>query len=749
MTLKVESCAGTGPCGVCSVSGPVANVGNNIHSQRCSNNLATICANHGVCREQCVGGANDGQSCATGCSGGVCAAAGVCQSYFGSPVLINADSAGPGWRLFVTSVVSGDVSGTVNVDSGASSLTIPLTTTVQLAVNDNAPRCVGDPVRNDGIRDGTCDANSTRPGLPCDANGRVQPWLGETSLDCPLAGGVLQVTSFPFTTGDATLTQTLGTSNPLCRQTGYTSRRCFCDLCNNAAHTVCSSNADCVAVGATICGGSTGSGSGNPATGVKTQPNACTVVDDCVSGVCTTGPSSNVCLPSAPNLTCTFNSDCPKTCSGGSRDTEACTNGSDCPGGSCVGDTCQNLLRPCFDTGTVGNTVTAAGSIGTVGTYDWDTTFTGLGYTPPNPLTSAQLGLPGLTRLELPVRLSADGNALDVVFANFDAPNRICQNNGTGSFSCSNVDGTNHASNDVAIADVDNDGDSDLLFANNAGSNTLCVNSGGGSFSCSTLDVTGTNQGVAVGDFDEDGIVDVVFARIGNTNRICTGLGSGTYSCADLSATTGDSYDVITGDFNNDNRLDAAFARAGARNRVCLGDGAGGFTCSDVGTDNLNSLAVGAGDFDLDGDLDLVFANQNPPTAHNRVCLNNGAASFTCSDVSSDTLTAQGVAVGDVNGDGKPDAVFANYYAQKDRVCLGNGAGAFTCSDVGSDTFAGTDVAIADIDHDCTPDLVIANHNPPGSEKSRLCLNNGFATFTCQNVSSDVKESRGVAVGRF
>jgi putative cell wall-binding protein len=83
----------------------------------------------------------------------------------------------------------------------------------------------------------------------------------------------------------------------------------------------------------------------------------------------------------------------------------------------------------------------------------------------------------------------------------------------------------------------------------------------------------------------------------------------------------------------------------------------------------------------VDGDLDAVFANGQ----NNRVCLGNGLGGFTCSDVSTDTNASSNVAVGDVNRDGDPDAVFANG-GQRNRVCLGDGSGGFTCSDVSTDT---------------------------------------------------------------
>ena len=47
------------------------------------------------------------------------------------------------------------------------------------------------------------------------------------------------------------------------------------------------------------------------------------------------------------------------------------------------------------------------------------------------------------------------------------------------------------------------------------------------------------------------------------------------------------------------------------------------------------------------------------------------------------------VALGGEEGDGFPDAVFANgagvNYGQRNRVCLGDGSGKFKCSDVSAD----------------------------------------------------------------
>ena len=93
--------------------------------------------------------------------------------------------------------------------------------------------------------------------------------------------------------------------------------------------------------------------------------------------------------------------------------------------------------------------------------------------------------------------------------------------------------------------------------------------------------------------------------------------------------------------------LDAVFADFLSPNRVCLNDGSGNFTCNDVSTDANRTLAVALGDADGDGDLDAVFANRDEGS-HNRLCVNDGSGSFTCSDVSTDTNFTLGVALGNV-----------------------------------------------------------------------------------------------------
>ena len=67
------------------------------------------------------------------------------------------------------------------------------------------------------------------------------------------------------------------------------------------------------------------------------------------------------------------------------------------------------------------------------------------------------------------------------------------------------------------------------------------------------------------------------------------------------------------------------------------------------------------------------------------------------------------VAVGDFNGDGKPDLAVANYNSNNVSVLLGNGDGSFQAAQdfgAGSNPYS---VAVGDFNGDDKPDLAVAN----------------------------------------
>ena len=97
------------------------------------------------------------------------------------------------------------------------------------------------------------------------------------------------------------------------------------------------------------------------------------------------------------------------------------------------------------------------------------------------------------------------------------------------------------------------------------------------------------------------------------------------------------------------------------------------------------------------------------------------------------------MAIGDVNGDGKPDLAVANYGSNTVSVLLGNGAGGFGAK---TDFATGTgphSVAIGDLNGDGKPDLAVAND---GSNTVSVLLGNGAGGFGAKTDFATGSDSR-------
>src|SRR5262244_922158 len=88
-------------------------------------------------------------------------------------------------------------------------------------------------------------------------------------------------------------------------------------------------------------------------------------------------------------------------------------------------------------------------------------------------------------------------------------------------------------------------------------------------------------------------------------------------------------------------------------------------------------FSVAVGDFNGDGKLDLAVAN----SGDNNVTIRLGDGTGAFPDAKSSTVGAgsnpQSVAVGDFNGDGKPDLGVANFNSNDVTIRLGDGTGGF------------------------------------------------------------------------
>jgi len=247
-----------------------------------------------------------------------------------------------------------------------------------------------------------------------------------------------------------------------------------------------------------------------------------------------------------------------------------------------------------------------------------------------------------------------------------------------------------------------------------------------------SYDAGNNPQSVAIGDLNADGRPDLAVANYdfgASTVSVLLGNGDGTFGSKTDFATGDNPVSVAIGDLNGDGRPDLAVANSGfpATNTVSvlLGNGDGTFgSNTDFGTGSEPS-SVAIGDLNGDGRPDLAVANEQPPSTVS-VLLGNGDGSFGTKTDFGTGASPHSVAIGDLNADGRPDLAVANYGTGTVSVLLGNGAGAFGAkTDFGTDSFP-LSVAIGDLNGDGRPDLAVANSS---AGTVSVLLGNGDGTF--------------------
>ncbi len=300
--------------------------------------------------------------------------------------------------------------------------------------------------------------------------------------------------------------------------------------------------------------------------------------------------------------------------------------------------------------------------------------------------------------------LDDDGDQ-DLVFAvrNNQAP-RLLLNNGSGVFTNTpaNMPLTLISAWGIAVGDVDNDGDIDLAFSNTAtGIARLYLNSGAAVFTDATLTgfaglpAASDPQDCTFVDVDRDLDLDYVATNRGGNNQLFLNNGAGVFSNSSaLLPADGSAYETEWADCDNDGDVDAfyqslspgSFTEGYVRNNL-IPNGTLTFTAlpgNVTGTNGFDDNEIAFVDHDNDGDLDAIVGSLGSP--QERLYLNNGAGvfSYVATGFTGVTDSTLDVAVGDVNGDGKPDVYTAQGEsgAFTDRLYFGNTAAVDTLAPV-------------------------------------------------------------------
>lgn len=247
-----------------------------------------------------------------------------------------------------------------------------------------------------------------------------------------------------------------------------------------------------------------------------------------------------------------------------------------------------------------------------------------------------------------------------------------------------------------------------------------------GTFSAGPTLTTGTTTplDVALGDLNQDGRADVAVAASG-TNAVMlffqSATTAGTFSTAQSLTVSGDPRAIVLGDFSGSGRTDMAVATASNTVALMLQNASPGtFSAGAVLAVGSSPVALRAADLGGTGRLDLITANYRGGIGNGMSVLRQTAPGTFATAVAYDTgdYYATGLGVGDLNGDGRPDVAVACAGVPGDPgsvallTNLASTPGTFDAPINYRGAWGPMGVAIGDLNADGRMDVVVADGVP-------------------------------------
>ena len=315
----------------------------------------------------------------------------------------------------------------------------------------------------------------------------------------------------------------------------------------------------------------------------------------------------------------------------------------------------------------------------------------------------------------------------------------------------------------IVVGDWNGDGKTDVALAGalpQAGSNAIAVmlSNGDGTFQAPvTYSLAAAPYALNAADFNGDGKLDLVTADGSTGVSVWLGNGDGTFKTSVTTAASQTIWEIpqlLVGDFNQDGHLDIATATIGSYDHgvvpnltLFLGNGDGTFQAN---VTSQQYIPYAVGDLDGDGKPDLLASEGFTVVAF----MNAGNATFTPS-APSGPAQPYGLALFDLNGDQKLDLItttFGDTEPSLISVLHGNGDGTFAqfpVYAVSPEDTSGAGLVVADFNNDGKPDLATTFVGPAGYLNTRILLNDGAGFLPPIDTAIAQVGSSGLGAGDF